>query len=80
MKREKLEKELQKAQDRDDFQAQLRLGDKIRNLDKEQLEFDLVVKKTKEKKGDWLGKWLEKFTEKGTWDLARFRNEKDDWL
>ena len=47
---------------------------------KEQLEFDLVVKKTKEKKGDWLGTWLHKFTEKGTWDLSRFRNEKDDWL
>jgi hypothetical protein len=47
---------------------------------KEKKEFDLVKEKTRAKEGDWLGKWLEKFTEKGTWDLARFRNEKNDWL
>lgn len=47
---------------------------------KEEKELALVKEKTKAKDADWLGKWIEKFTERGTWDLSRFRNEKDDWL
>ena len=47
---------------------------------REEKEFDLVNKKIKSKKADWLGTWLERFTIKGTWDLSRERNEKDDWL
>lgn len=48
--------------------------------DREQKEFEIVSQKIKEKELGWLDKWVGKFTEKGTWDLARFRNEKDDWL
>ena len=47
---------------------------------KEEKEFQVVSKKVKEKDAGWLDKWVGKFKEKGTWDLARFRNEKDDWL
>lgn len=47
---------------------------------KEQKEFEIVSKKIKEKDLNWLDRWVGKFTEKGTWDLARFRNEKYDWL
>lgn len=47
---------------------------------KELKEFELISKKTKEKDTNWLDKWIQKFSEKGTWDLARFRNEKNDWL
>lgn len=47
---------------------------------KELKEHRLVKEKIKEKKADWLGVWLKKFSEKGTWDLARYRDEKNDWL
>lgn len=49
-------------------------------VEREEREYRLIEKKIKEKKADWLGTWLSKFSEKGTWDLTRYRNKKDDWL
>lgn len=51
-----------------------------KQLKSEQREFDLVSKKVKEKKGDWLGGWLRKFSEKGDFWLGREKSKKDDWL
>jgi hypothetical protein len=49
-------------------------------IEKEFKEFFIVSDKGEKKEKKWIEKWLQLFAEKGTWDLSKYRNEKDDWL
>lgn len=51
-------------------------------MDKEEKEYQKVMRAVKEKKGDWLGKWLEKFSVEGDfWNKEKkSKIKKDDYL